>query len=52
LKLMQDFGYSPLLNAVEKADICNVLNSCFTGKRAEYLTWFVCANAERLGLIR
>jgi len=52
MKLLQDMGYSPSLNVVDKADIHSVLNNYFTGKRTEYLTWFVCANAERLGLLR
>jgi putative resolvase len=52
LQLLQDTGLSHALNTVSKTDIDNVINSCFSGKRAEYLTLYVIANTERLGLIR
>ena len=52
LQLMHSMGYTPVLSAVSKTDVRDVIYNCFSGKRAEYLTRYVTANAERLGLIR
>jgi len=52
LQLMHSMGYTPMLSAVSKTDIRDVIYNCFSGKRAEYLTRYVVTNAERLGLIR
>ena len=47
LQLMHSMGYTPVLNAAFKTDIKDVVYECFSGKRAEYLTRYVIANARR-----
>jgi len=42
----------PALNPVTRADIMNIINSCFVGKRAVYLYRYVTGNVERLGLLK
>ena len=51
-RLLQEKGFYPTLKTVSKDDIAGVINSCFTGKRAEYLCRYVTGNTERLGLLR
>jgi len=57
-RLLREKGAPTALDPVSKADVMDVINSCFknsgrgTGKRAEYLGRFVTGNIERLGLLR
>ena len=51
VQLLQEAGYAPALNAVDKESIYRVINSCFSGNRAKYLGQFVRQNAERLGVL-
>ena len=56
--LLREKDWLPTLDSVNKADVMDIISSCFsssgrgTGKRAEYLCRYVTGNIERLGLLR